>query len=98
MGKNAGKGGSTKDSAGPVAGQGYHEASETLCNDVGTTFALARRIREDHLRDPVDALRDAETLVALQRQRVDELMARADHPKQGALFVDSSVTVTHNKA
>lgn len=81
-----GKGGREEPSVGPVPGMSYHEASEALCNDQGTTFALARRIREDHLRDPVDALRDAETLVALQRQRVDELMARTDNPKQRPLF------------
>ncbi len=59
----------------PIIGTTYEAAANALVLDAAVSFALKRRIQEDQERDPLDALRDAQALQALQQLRCDELLS-----------------------
>lgn len=49
------------------------ELEETLEHDPATSYWLKNQFQETKKRDPIDALNDAETLVAALKARVDVL-------------------------
>ena len=51
---------------------GYTEAREQLLTDIGTSYWLRAAIDALEDRDPVDALKDAETLAFLCQMRAKE--------------------------
>ncbi len=51
---------------------GYIEACDQLKNDIGTSYWLRAAIDALEDRDPVDALKDAETLALLCQMRATE--------------------------
>lgn len=51
----------------------YSGLYNKLTKDQATSYKLRARMAEDDLRDPVDALKDAEMLVLLARKRLDML-------------------------
>jgi len=69
----------------------YDALVEMLLSDPAVSFELKRRLRLDASRDPVDALRDSETLRLAAAERViacmgldDCLSARCAHPESPA--------------
>ena len=61
----------------------YHDIVKRILSDAATSFNLRRRIEEDQLRDPVDALNDAEVLQEVANLRLQEVMGlkTAEAPK-----------------
>lgn len=65
------------DDATPLETLSYDEAVQRVISDPATPYKLRQRILEDAERDPVDSLNDAEVLCALQKLRLDAVMAAA---------------------
>lgn len=51
----------------------YTQAAAQVHVDIATSHNLRRRIVEDARRDPVDAVKDAETLLGLNCRRLEEI-------------------------
>lgn len=54
---------------------GYIEARNQLMNDIGTSYWLRNAIAALEQRDPVDSLKDSETLAFLSQMRAKEAEA-----------------------
>lgn len=52
----------------------YEAIVARILSDAATSFNLRKRIEEDRLRDPVDAMHDAEILKEVASLRLDEAL------------------------
>lgn len=61
----------------------YHDIVKRILSDAATSFNLRRRIEEDQLRDPVDALNDADVLQEVANMRMQEVLGltKPEQPK-----------------
>ena len=65
-------------------GRDYRQLVHDIVRDKGTSYALRKRIIEDDGRDPLDTLKDAELLHALQALRfASSFKARGGATKSG---------------
>ncbi|MEI8659300.1 hypothetical protein [Vibrio sp. Hal054] len=60
------------------------EFEQALANDAATSFWFREQVENTKQRDPIDALRDAETLVSVLKERVrllvgDQAMNSSEH-------------------
>ncbi|WP_155293482.1 hypothetical protein [Comamonas testosteroni] len=52
----------------------YETIVARILSDAATSFNLRRRIEEDRMRDPIDAMNDAEILKEIASLRLDEAL------------------------
>ena len=65
----------TTSSSGIFNGMTYAEAVDLVDSSPGVSRQLRRRIIEDRQRDPLASFEDAKLLCALQRMRLDAMLA-----------------------